>query len=129
MRPRFLLLLCAYLAVWIPFNAAALASSSLPSVDTRGAAAAVELAAHLGSAALCVAAGWMLWNRNPAGARLAAIALCVNAVVAVQGLHFSALPRDVPPGLAGPLTILTLGFCLTWLVYLRRSRQLRAWLE
>lgn len=129
MRPRLLILLCAYLTAWVPLNAAALASSSLPSLDMRGAAAAVELAAHLGSAALCAAAGWMLWNRSPAGGRLASIALCVNAAVALQGLHVSALPRDVPPGLSGPLSILTLVFTIAWLGYLQRSRRFRAWLE
>jgi hypothetical protein len=128
-RPRLVLVLCAYLAVWIPLNAAALASSSLPSLAVRGPAAALELAVHVASAAVCFAAGWMLWNRSAAGIRFAALALCVNVVAAVQPLHVSALPRDVPPGLAWPLTVLTLVFTTAWLVYLRRSRRLHAWLE
>ncbi len=129
MRPRPIFVLSAYLAVWIPLNAAALASSSVSSLATRGTFAALELAAHVLSAMLCAAAGWMLWGRNPAGVRLAAIALCLNAVAAIQAVHLSALPRDVPPGLPWPLTVFTLAFTSAWLVYLRRSRRLRAWLE
>lgn len=129
MRPRPVFVLCAYLAVWIPLNAAALASSSFSSLATRGTFAALELAAHVLSAMLCAAAGWMLWGRNPVGVRFAAIALCLNAVAAVQAVHVSALARDVPPGLAWPLTVFTLVFTSAWLVYLRRSRRLRAWLE
>ena len=129
MRPRPLLLLCAYLAVWVPLNAAALASRSLPSLDTRGAAAALELAVHVASAALCFAAGWMLWNRSPGGVWLAAIALCIHPLVIIQALHVSALPRDVRPGLAGPASVLTLVHTTVWLLYLRRSRRLRAWLD
>ena len=129
MRPRLVAVLCAYLAVWIPLNAAALASSALPSLDVRGAAGALELAVHLGCAAVCVAAGWMLWNRRAAGIWFAAAALSVNAVTGIQAVHFSALPRDVPPGLAWPLTVFTLAFTSAWLVYLRRSRRLREWLE
>ena len=129
MRPRLLFVLCAYLAVWVPFNAAALASASLPSLDGRGGAALLELAIHLLSAALCAGAGWMLWQRNPAGVWLAAVALCINAVITVQALHVSALPRDVAPGLAGPLTAVVILFTFGWIVYPRRSRRLRAWLE
>ena len=129
MRPRLVLVLCAYLAVWIPLNAAALASGSLPSLDARGAVGALELAVHVASAALCLAAGSMVWTRSAAGVWFAALALCVNAAAAIQAVHFSALPRDVPPGLAWPLTVFTLVFTSAWLVYLRRSRRLRAWLE
>ena len=129
MRPRLLLVLCAYLVVWVPFNAAAVASASLPSLAGRGASAPLELAVHLLSAVLCVGAGWMLWGRNPAGISLAVVALSLNAVVTVQALHVSALPRDVPPGTAGPLAAGVILFTVGWLLYLRRSRRLRAWLE
>jgi hypothetical protein len=90
---------------------------------------ALELAIHLGCAVVCVAAGWMLWNRRAAGIWFAAIALCVNAVAAIQAVHVSALPRDVPPGLGWPLTLFTFVFTSAWLAYLGRSRRLRAWLE
>lgn len=129
MRPRLVVVLCAYLAIWIPLNAAALASSALPSLGERGAFAVLELAVHVLSAALCFGAGWMLWERNPAGVGLGAVALGVHAIVTVQGLHVSTLPRDVPPGLAGPLTAGTIVFTIGWLLYLRRSRRLGAWLE
>lgn len=129
MRPCGLLLLCGYLAVWVPLNAAALGSRSLPSLDTRGASALLELGVHVASAAICFAAGWMLWRRSPAGVPLAVAALCVQAAVTIQAAYVSALPRDVRPGVAGPLTVFTLLFTTVWLLYLRRSRRLHAWLE
>lgn len=126
-RPRWLFLLCAWLLAWVPLNFATLASRSLPSVGSRGGAAGIELAAHAAAAALCVAAGWMLWVRHAAGIGLAAAALIVNAAVTIQGLYVSALPRDVSPGLALPLALITVAYSAGWLLYLKRSQRLRVW--
>jgi hypothetical protein len=126
--PKWLILLSAYLLVWIPINFAVLASRSLSSLDSRGWPAMVELTLHGAAALLCAVAGWMLRVGNAAGRRLAAAALVANAGTTIQALHNSALPRDVQPGLALPLTIVTAVHALAWLIYLRRSRRLRAWL-
>jgi hypothetical protein len=127
--PGWLYWLCPYLLVWVPLNFAALVNLSLPSIAERGPAAAVELAAHAAATILCAAAGWMLWVRNAGGRRLAVVALILNAVVTVQALSVSALPRDVSPGLALPLAALALLHTLGWILYLERSRALRAWLS
>jgi hypothetical protein len=127
--PKWLILLSAYLLVWVPLNFAVLASSSLASLESRGWPAVAELAAHGTAAMLCGAAGWMLRAGNSAGRRLAAVALIANAGTTIQALHSSTLPRDVQPGLALPLTIGTAAHAIAWLVYLGRSRRLRVWLE
>jgi hypothetical protein len=126
--PKWLILLSAYLLVWVPLNFAALALRCFSTLDDRGAAAIAEFAAHGSAAVLCAAAGWMLRVGNAAGRRLAATALIVNAAVTIQALYASALPRDVQPGLALPLTVVTTVHAVTWLAYLSRSRGLRTWL-
>ena len=125
--PRWLFLLCAGLLVWVPLNFAALATRSLPSIAGRGTLAAIELAAHAASAGMCAAAGWMLWGRHAAGIGLASAALVLHAVVTIQALYGSALPRDVGPGQALPLTLVTVAYTIAWLIYLKRSRRLRVW--
>ena len=127
--PKWLILLSAYLLIWVPLNFAVLAIGSLPSLDERGFAAVAELALHAAAAMLCAVAGWMLRVGNVAGRRLAGVALIANAAATIQALHVSALPRDVPPGLPLPLTIVVSIHALAWLAYLNRSRDLRTWLH
>jgi hypothetical protein len=127
--PPWLMLLCAYLLVWVPLNFAALATRSLPSIDSRGAAAAVELVAHAVSAALCAAAGWMLSGRNPAGIQFGLAALAMQVAVTIQALWTSTLPRDVAPGVALPLALFSIVHASGWALYLSRSRRLRVWLR
>jgi hypothetical protein len=126
--PKWLILLSAYLLVWVPLNFAVLASRSLPSLDSRGWLAAAELAVHGAAATLCGAAGWMLRAGNAAGRRLAAAALVANAGTTIQALYSSALPRDVQPGLVLPFAVVTALHALAWLMYLKRSRRMRIWL-
>jgi hypothetical protein len=128
-RPRWALLLSAYLFIWIPLNFAVLATQVLPSVGRRGAGAQIELALNAVGALLCAAAGWMLYGGTPAGRLLAQAALVVNAALTIHALHASRLPRDVTPGSAMPFTILTALHAAAWILYLRRSRALRAWLD
>ena len=126
--PKWLILLSAYLLVWVPLNFAFLASRSLSSLDSRGLPAVAELALHGAAAVLCAVAGWMLRVGNAAGRRLAAAALVVNAGTTIQALYSSALPRDVQPGLALPFALVTAVHALAWLTYLKRSPRLRIWL-
>jgi hypothetical protein len=126
--PKWLILLTAYLLVWVPVNFALVALQSFSSLDDRGLPAVLEFTVHSANAVLCAAAGWMLRAANPAGRRLAVAALIVNAGVTIQALYSSALPRDVQPGLALPLATVTATHALVWLAYLQRSRRLRTWL-
>ena len=126
--PKWLILLSAYLLVWVPVNFAVLALQSLSSLDNRGFAAIVEFGVHGANAVLCAVAGWMLRVRNAAAARLATAALIVNAAVTMQALSGSALPHDVQPGLALPAAAVTALHTSAWLAYVQRSRRLREWL-
>ena len=126
--PKWLILLSAYLLVWVPLNFAVLASRSFSSLDSRGLPAVAELALHGAVAVLCAVAGWLLRVGNAAGRRLAATGLVVNAGTTIQALYNSALPRDVPPGLALPFSLVTAVHTAAWLLYLKRSRRLPIWL-
>jgi hypothetical protein len=121
----WLALLCAILAVWYPANFAAELAKTLPSVSMRGPAAVVELLAHGAVTALCVAAGWSLWNRRPHGPLLARVALVAAAVAAVQALYWSVLPGQTIPGDELPLAVFATGHAAVWLVYLSRSQHVR----
>lgn len=126
--PRWMVLLCLYLGVWIPFSFSLLAQRSLPSLDSRGLAASVELAVNALTAMVCATAGFMLWVRNPAGARFGRVALVLVAAVTIQSVTISTLPRDLVPGLAVPVVVITVAHVGAWLAYISRSRRLRAWL-
>ncbi len=127
--PRTLIVLCAYLLAWVPLNFAAVANQSLPSIGDRGPWAIAEIGAGTVAAALCAAAGWMLWSRNPGGRQLALIALVVDLGVSIQGFFVSALPRHTAPGAAPVLTAVLTAHALAWALYLIRSRTLRTWLD
>lgn len=122
----WLLLLCGILAVLQPLGFAVEAASALPSIGMRGLAGAAEIAAHGLVAALSVAAGWALWQSNPAGPALASVALVLSAVVGVQGLYWSVLPSNVFPADRLPWAALIVAHAAAWLVYLRRSKRVQA---
>jgi uncharacterized RDD family membrane protein YckC len=125
--PRgWLLLLCAVLFVWQPLTFAVEVSSTLPSMGMRGAAGAIELGVHGLVAALSFAAGWALWQASPAGPMLATIAIVAAAAAGVQSLYWSVLPSNVFPSDRLPLSILIVTTSCGWVLYLRRSKRLRA---
>jgi hypothetical protein len=128
-RPRLLFVLCLYLFIWVPAGVAAVVTAALPSLEHRGAAAVVELAAHGAAGVLCAVGGWMLWVRNRAGVPIAQGALVLNALVTAQALFESALPRDIAPGQEVPLALVAIANAAGWILYLRRSRRVRAWLD
>jgi hypothetical protein len=125
--PRgWLLLLCAVLLVWQPLSFAVKASSTLPSLGMRGVAGAVELIAHGIVAALSFAAGWALWQATPAGPMLATIAIVAAGATGVQSLYWSVLPSNVFPSDRLPLAALVVAHAGAWVLYLRRSKRIRA---
>jgi hypothetical protein len=118
--PRgWLLLLCAVLFLWQPLDFSAEVASALPTIGMRGAAGVVELAIHGLIAAASVAAGWALWNGNPAGPPLAAMVLLAAAAAGVQSLYWTALPRNTFPSDRLPLATVIVAHSAAWLVYLR----------
>ena len=119
-------LLCVILFVWAPWSFSLELGETLPSVGMRGPLAIVELAAHFAVTAVAVAAGWSLWNSRPHGAMLARAAVIGLAVVAVQSLYWTVLPRQTPPGAELPLAAFATAHAAVWLVYLHRSARIRA---
>jgi hypothetical protein len=116
----WLLLLSAYLVVWVPLNFAAELASVLPSLGVRGAPAAVEIVVHGAAAAVCVAAGRALWSGSADAFGLASVAVALSTAVAIQSLLWSSLPGQTMPGDHLPLSVLYAAHGLAWLWYLRR---------
>jgi hypothetical protein len=92
----------------------------------RGALGLVELSVHGLVAALSFAAGWALWQSNPAAPLLATAALAGIALTGVQSLYWSVLPSNVFPSDRLPLAALTVAHASAWILYLRRSKRIRA---
>lgn len=127
MRPRgWLLLLCGFLFTWEPLRLATELSGSLGTMGMRGIAGVVELGAHAAIAALAVAAAWALWIQNPQSPALASMALAASAATTVQTLYWSRLPGNAVPGEQLPLSILAIAHAAGWIIYLRKSRRVRA---
>ena len=118
-------LLCFILFVWAPWSFSMELGVSLPSLGMRGPLAILELAAHFAATALAVSAGWSLWLRRPHGPMLARVAVIGLAVVAVQSLYWTVLPRQTPPGSELPLAAFAAAHAAIWLAYLHRSARIR----
>lgn len=122
----WLLVLCAYLAVWQPLTFAAEVTASMDTLGMRGLAGVLELVAHGAVTALAVAAGWGLWIENPGAGALAEIAIPAVAAAVVQSLYWTRLPHDVMPGDRLPLAIVAMAHATGWMIYLRKSRRVRS---
>jgi hypothetical protein len=128
--PRgWLLVLCAVLFVWQPLTFSVEASAALSSLAMRGALGVLELVAHGIVAAVSFAAGWALWQGSPASPLLATVAVSAGGLVGVQSLYWSVLPGNVFPSDRLPLAALGIAHAAAWLVYLRRSKRIRAMQE
>jgi hypothetical protein len=125
--PRgWLLVLCVVLLVGQPLTFALEAASALPTLGMRGATGAFELVVHAIVAALSFAAGWALWQANPAARGLATVAVAACGATGVQSLYWSVLPSNVFPSDRLPLAAFVLAHAAVWLVYLRRSKRVRS---
>jgi len=126
MARGWLLILCAYLALWQPMSFASEVTATLPTLGMRGPAGVLELVAHAAVAAIAVAAGWGLRVGNPGAPRMAEIAVVLCAAAAVQSLYWTRLPHDVMPGDRLPLAVLAMAHATGWIMYLRKSRRVRS---
>lgn len=125
--PRgWLLVLCAVLLLWRPLDFAMELPLTLPSLGMRGIAGGAELLFHGAVAVLAIAAVRALAGALPIGPTLAAAALVASAGASIQSLFWSALPNQVVPGSELPLAALSTVHALAWLLYLKRSRRVRA---
>ena len=115
------LLLCAYLLGWVPLNFAGELFATVPSLQMRGAPALLELAFHGAVAMLCATAGWMLWVRAPPGPAIAAVAVAMAALVSLQSLFLTVLPRNTAPGERLPIASIVFAHTTFWLIMIHRS--------
>ena len=61
----------------------------------------------------------MLRIASPAGRSLAAVGVGARAMIGLQSLFWTALPRDVAPGTRLPLALLTCANAVFWLIVIR----------
>lgn len=122
----WLLLLSGVLFVWQPLNFAAGAAAAVPTLGMRGVPGLVELLWHGAVAALSVAAGVAMWKASPAGPVLARWAVIGITLAGVQSLYWSVLPSHVFPSDRPLLALAMIGHGAVWLLYLHRSRRVRA---
>ena len=118
--------LSVVLGVWMPAGFAAELGTTLPSIAMRGPLGIVELTTHGIVTCLGVAAAWSLLTGRPHGPPLARAAIVAFAIVNVQSLYWSVLPRQTPPGTELPLAALAAAHAAAWLVFLHRSTRVRA---
>jgi hypothetical protein len=112
-------LLSSYLLIWAPGTFAVEALAVMPSLGVRGPIAWIELAVHGIVALVCAAGGRMLRIESPVGPAVAAAGVAARAVISLQSLFWTTLPRDVAPGARLPLALLTCANAVFWLIVLR----------
>ena len=112
-------LLSSYLLIWAPATFAVDFLRTLPSIGVRGPGAWIELTVHGIVAMTCAAGGRMLRIGTPAGPAVAAAGVAARAVIGVQSLFWTALPRDVAPGTHLPIALLTCANAVFWLMVIR----------
>ena len=112
-------LLSSYLLIWAPATFAVEFLRTLPSIGVRGPGAWIELAVHGIVAMTCAAGGRMLRIASPAAPAVAAAGVAARAVVGLQSLFWTALPRDTAPGTHLPIALLTCANAVFWLMVIR----------
>jgi hypothetical protein len=112
-------LLSSYLLIWAPGTFAVEFLATLPSIGVRGPGAWIELVVHGIVAMTCAAGGRVLRIASPAGPAVAAVGVGARAMIGLQSLFWSALPRDVAPGTHLPLALLTCANAVFWLIVIR----------
>ena len=122
----WLLVLAGVLVLWQPATFVGLASATIPSLAIRGWMAVVELIVAGAIAATSMAAAWALAMRQPHGVPLAKIALVLSAARSLQSLYWTALPSNLVPGTQEPYAVMIVTVSSVWLIYLSRSRGVKA---
>jgi hypothetical protein len=119
-------LLCLLLLIWQPLRVGLTASSSLNALVFGSAAVILTLCVRLLVAGLGFAAGLALVNRRPAGVTLAKASLVLSGTTDLFVLLTPYVPANRAPGETPVLLVATLTYHLGWLLYLYRSKRVRA---
>jgi hypothetical protein len=123
MHRGLVLLLCAYLMVWVPLTFAAELFGALPSLPMRGLPAVLELSLHGVVALFTVISGWILWIRPQAAWPMAGAAVVLSSATALQSLFWTVLPRNIAPGEKLPFAALVIVHAAVWLAVIGAARR------
>src|SRR5258706_5462225 len=122
----WLLLLCRLLVVFHPLALAVTASNALGSLSARGTPVALILILRLMVVGFGMAAGRALQQVQPGAVRLAKAALLASAATDVFVYTTPYFPNNRPPGDTPLYVATTLAYHAAWLLYLARSKKVRA---
>jgi hypothetical protein len=121
-----LLLLCRLLVVFHPLALAVTASGALGALSVRGTAVALILIVRLIVVGFGMAAGRALQQVQPGAVTLAKAALLASAATDVFVYTTPYFPNNRPPGDTPLYVAATLAYHGAWLLYLARSKKVRA---
>jgi len=126
----WLLLLCRLLIVFHPLALAVTASNALGSLSARGTPVALILILRLVVVGFGMAAGRALQQVQPGAVALARAALLASAATDVIVYTTPYFPNNRVPGDTPLYVAATLAYHGAWLLYLARSKRVRAtWAE
>lgn len=119
-------MLCLLLLVWQPIRVGLAASGALDALALGGAPLALMLCARIVVAGLGVGAGLALLGRRSGAVTLARIALVASAMTDLVVFLTPYFPSSRAPGETPIFVGASLAYHLGWLLYLSRSRKVRA---
>jgi hypothetical protein len=122
----WLLLLTRWFIVGQPILFAFTASSALGALAIRGIPLALLIVARLLVTAFGLATGLAMTSHRPAAVTMATIALSTSAAADVFTLTTSIWPNNRAPGDTPLYVAATLAFHAAWIIYLGRSKRVRA---
>jgi hypothetical protein len=125
----WLLVLCALLLVWQPVSLGVAATTALHALPTRGFPLALLLAARVIAVATGIAAGMALFERAGVALPLTRTALTLAVVVDVLVYTTPYFPNNRYPGETPFFIGASIANYTLWMLYLRRSRRVRATFE
>jgi hypothetical protein len=127
--PNLLLVLCVLLIAWQPVSVGLSASRALDSIALGGLPLAFVLTLRLLVAAVGMAAGFALFGLRAGALTLAKVALVVSAATDLFVYLTPYIPSNRAPGETPVFVAASLTYHALWLVYLLRSRRVRAAFE
>jgi hypothetical protein len=120
------LVLCLLLMVWQPLNVALTASGALDSITLGGFPLVLVLMLRLLVAAFGVAAGLALFSFRAGALTLARMALIASAATDLFVYLTPYVPGNRAPGETPIFVTASLTYHAGWILYLSRSRRVRA---
>lgn len=121
----WLLILCRLLLVYQPLSLAVTTSAALSALSRRGVGLLIAIVIRIVVAAVTIAAGLALTNRQPGAVGLAKTALVLSAACDVFIYTTPYFPNNRLPGDTPIYVAVSLVYHGVWLVYLSRSARVR----